>query len=869
MIRRPPRSTLSSSSAASDVYKRQVFQLGAMIMAPSPSQVGVGRQGIIASRAQAPWTTSQRPDPNPIRGADSAIAGVVKPSSVLEVPRPMDAGSERSERRGDGEGTKPLGGNSKHTLLSDDEGLLEKVAASKTDTKRVKPFASKPYGVKIAKARAQLAMAKASLSKLQKATKPKGTAKPTQLRAEAAVQFENVDQKNVLRLAAEKQAAVVKIPPPIGKYSTSCAACTMAAEGEFRTLTCTCCLIDGQNCAWNASLTYLPSKCKEVDNHAGALVCQEGLPTGSYSKSCNKCSGNRTYVSCDCCYVASGQCLPTEPLEVPPDCGVVDNRRGKLVCANTTLPEGPYQKSCQNCTYNGFTKLVQCACCNRPYTPSTRKEEICKPTRPLLVTEQCNGVYNSRGVLQCRGALPPGGYLEHCSDCAVSKLQPQNKLSLVDGIPEQYRDTNDVFKLTCGCCAYGSKRPGCRPAVQLQFQAQWCKQVNLNYGFLRCSETDDQTFRWPGSYYDSCVKCNTTDYFDPKTPKLKKYTLRCSCLDASNTYQPPSAVVLQPGCDIVENVRGNLTCHAASSRFHNVYQFQQSKTANRINPEFEKVVNLMNQGEDAGEGSVEGQEAWETFLLQARQLPPKLFSGQHSNSKGIVILGGGSTYFVSAWVDIIMIRTLNCTLPIELWIDDTPEESLPRSVVRELESTLGVEVRVLDMLPPQNPNAGFTHSKKFVLKPAAVVFSRFQHVIFLDADNIPLTGLEVLFDLEEYQSTGAVFWPDFPALKSSAQIWKELPVSPLIGPQAESGQMVIDKARHWSPLMLALYFNIHADWYYPKISFGDKDTYQSAWFALQHSFTMAQWPVSSVGYGSGCSQQRDCLLYTSPSPRDS
>src|SRR5664279_1321900 len=38
MIRRPPRSTLSSSSAASDVYKRQVRQLLGYEMLPQPVQ---------------------------------------------------------------------------------------------------------------------------------------------------------------------------------------------------------------------------------------------------------------------------------------------------------------------------------------------------------------------------------------------------------------------------------------------------------------------------------------------------------------------------------------------------------------------------------------------------------------------------------------------------------------------------------------------------------------------------------------------------------------------------------------------------------------------------------------------------------------
>lgn len=67
--------------------------------------------------------------------------------------------------------------------------------------------------------------------------------------------------------------------------------------------------------------------------------------------------------------------------------------------------------------------------------------------------------------------------------------------------------------------------------------------------------------------------------------------------------------------------------------------------------------------------------------------------------EGIVVLGGGGTYFVSAWVDILMIRSLNCTLPIELWVDNTPEERLPASVKHEMETKLGVEIRILDMLP--------------------------------------------------------------------------------------------------------------------------------------------------------------------------
>src|SRR5262245_64363976 len=42
--------------------------------------------------------------------------------------------------------------------------------------------------------------------------------------------------------------------------------------------------------------------------------------------------------------------------------------------------------------------------------------------------------------------------------------------------------------------------------------------------------------------------------------------------------------------------------------------------------------------------------------------PEKRFSG-----RGIVICGGGETYFACAWVCIGMLRRLGCVLPIELW----------------------------------------------------------------------------------------------------------------------------------------------------------------------------------------------------------
>lgn len=844
-----PGSPLSRSSRGSVPWRK----LGACLVA------------VVVVLQVYSWSTL---GPQPEQKTASGVRREAPTSVTIKSPdlaAPPSLSNPRNDLAVSPTGTRPRAAPHDSTVLSEDEHLL-KTLTSKATSASIPQATAKPRRRKISKnPKRKEPTQKAGLKRTSK-TKKKPVAKvTTQKEVQPVVQFANVDKTEKLGLATPAPTETEKrvLPLPHGTYEDSCAGCV---RHTLETMTCTCCLIDGKNCAWNASITLVApgKKCARVDNNKGKLECHKGLPAGSYAASCKECTGDSKFVSCACCTGPDGVCKPTPPIEVPPDCGDVDNRRGNLVCANKTLPEGLYQNSCQNCSYTGATKMLRCACCNvydrnKPLRLGNKVVTRCAKTRPVKVDEACNEVFNNQGQLQCRGSLPTGGYLEDCTDCTSSQILGSEALEPVAGIPPHYRDTNPVSKLTCGCCSYGASKPGCRPSVSLLMQKEWCAVVNVQNGFLRCSDKAEQGNVWPGSYSDSCIKCNTTQITDPssnaKKPKLFM-KLTCSCLDATNQYQPASSIVLRHGCEVVENVKGKLACHPAASRWHEDYRFQRTTDGAKVNPGLNDVVKQLNLGEEAATDTQEGEESWQAFLTHAREMPKTLFVGEHSDTKGIVILGGGTTYFISAWVDILMIRIQNCTLPIELWVDDTPEEALPPSVLTEM-AELGVTVRVLDMLFPQDASAGFTHSKKFVLKPAAIVFSRFQQVIFLDADNIPVVNLNTLFDLPEFQETGAIFWPDFPALKAAAQVWKELPAAPFMGPQAESGQMVIDKARHWEPLMLALYFNVHADWYYPKISFGDKDTYQTAWYVLQHHFTMIHWPVASVGYGSGCSGNQD------------
>src|SRR5664279_5000313 len=106
MIRRPPRSTLSSSSAASDVYKRQGSYRRALMMAPH-------KVWLITAVGPPPWaiTIDDIGPPGhcsvvPLRASrpiQLEFARRWKPSQRLQLPRtPRDTrhlGAEGSNRR--------------------------------------------------------------------------------------------------------------------------------------------------------------------------------------------------------------------------------------------------------------------------------------------------------------------------------------------------------------------------------------------------------------------------------------------------------------------------------------------------------------------------------------------------------------------------------------------------------------------------------------------------------------------------------------------------------------------------------------------------------------------------------------------------
>lgn len=209
------------------------------------------------------------------------------------------------------------------------------------------------------------------------------------------------------------------------------------------------------------------------------------------------------------------------------------------------------------------------------------------------------------------------------------------------------------------------------------------------------------------------------------------------------------------------------------------------------------------------------------------EMPP---CPEHLSGRGIVLCGGGA-YFPSAWVCLRLLRHLGCELPIELWHLGAAEldDDLRRLVAAwGVECVDGCEVR------RRHP---IRTLRGWELKPYAIVHSRFQEVMLLDADNCPVRDPTYLFDAPEYLATGAIFWPDYERLGPDRALWEITEVSYRDEPECETGQIIVDKRINWAGLWLSLKFNEYSDFYYHH-TMGDKDSFHLAFRRLGLDYAM-------------------------------
>lgn len=204
-------------------------------------------------------------------------------------------------------------------------------------------------------------------------------------------------------------------------------------------------------------------------------------------------------------------------------------------------------------------------------------------------------------------------------------------------------------------------------------------------------------------------------------------------------------------------------------------------------------------------------------------------SAKPGHSSGKYLAQG---YFPAAWVMVNELRRHGCNLPV--YFCHLGDLEWDRSLTR-LVAPLGVTVIDLEresLADRPRILAGW-ESKVYSIEKAP-----HRHVIYLDADNIPLANPERLLSSQQYRYHGACFWPDVPPQDRAEWLpeacWLNMGMPVMDVTAGESGQLMIDKKACWKELMLCRWLNEHSDYVYQWL-FGDKDTFIMAWQKVAHS----------------------------------
>lgn len=188
----------------------------------------------------------------------------------------------------------------------------------------------------------------------------------------------------------------------------------------------------------------------------------------------------------------------------------------------------------------------------------------------------------------------------------------------------------------------------------------------------------------------------------------------------------------------------------------------------------------------------DGRMTREKHALVVNELPEypqNTFSG-----RGIIMLAGGR-YNGYAATGLGMIRETGSSLPVEVWMKDKTEEK--KGWCKELAKEGMVCRRLSDYIDVKFLEHGYQ------FKILTMLFSSFEQMLFLDADNVPVRNPDLVFESKSFVDTGAVLWPDYwkhtgtPILPYVVGLTEQ--ESEMLRPEqtVESGQIVWDKKRHW------------------------------------------------------------------------
>lgn len=221
--------------------------------------------------------------------------------------------------------------------------------------------------------------------------------------------------------------------------------------------------------------------------------------------------------------------------------------------------------------------------------------------------------------------------------------------------------------------------------------------------------------------------------------------------------------------------------------------------------------------------------------------------------RGIVIGAGGAKYFGCAFACFWVLRKLGCDLPVEFWYLDEYEMD---NKMKQLCDLYGIRYINATKFAADN-NVVPRLLNGWELKPFSTLYSDFEEVLYLDADNIPSINPTYLFDIPEYRDLGSIFWPDLPPYKRKEWLpvvcWENVGLPYRNEPDFETGQYMVNKAKCYRELRTTMWMNEHSDWFY-KFVYGDKSTFHLAWRKCGSDYVI---PKRPAGWKHPCILQFD------------
>lgn len=129
------------------------------------------------------------------------------------------------------------------------------------------------------------------------------------------------------------------------------------------------------------------------------------------------------------------------------------------------------------------------------------------------------------------------------------------------------------------------------------------------------------------------------------------------------------------------------------------------------------------------------------------------------SGRGVVICAG-SKELARVWPNVVlMLRSLESSLPIEVWTKDQEEYDLTAPMVKQMKEELKLSISahaLTDYMPIVWKV--FPLSEVFKVKALALLYSSFEEIVLFDSDSIPVMDPEILFD-SEAGKTGLIQWP--------------------------------------------------------------------------------------------------------------